>query len=243
MPAETKITKLFAHNLKRNAAALLLYPPKYASRHHKFNYICDELDDSEKSITRSFFIYNQPCGGTSGTGGMRGTSGNRGLACILYDIYSTEESSSIDNLYDYPTDSELFERRIQVTCIEDDMNPITDYSGYGWFFRILFVHVIQIFKYSILCLVKLFAWRRGRVNMEALQTKLTLIVTYSLWDIYIEQFLWEQPLIIEEPSETYVNPLCINYLAKWIAFGASKSVPLARHSYIHCRYVYVYQNS
>lgn len=176
---------------------------------------------------------------------MRGTSGNRGLACILYDIYSTEEAnSSIDNLYDYPTDSELFEKRIQVTCVEDDMNPITDYSGYGWFYSSYFICSFGTIFYSfIVCLVKLFAWRRGRVNMEALQTKLTSIVTYSLWDIYIEQFLWEQPLIIEEPSKTYVNPLCINYLAKWIAFGASKSVPLARHSHIHCRYVCLYQNS
>lgn len=88
-------------------------------------------------------------------------------------------------------------------------------------------------------IVKLFVWRRGRVNMEALETKLTSAVTYSLWDIYIERFLWEQPIIIEQPSRTYVNPLCIQYLSKWIAFGAHISVPLARHSQIYCRYVYL----
>lgn len=78
-------------------------------------------------------------------------------------------------------------------------------------------------------------WWRGRDNMEVLQQKLTSTVTYSLWDIYIERFLWEQPLIIEQPSEIYVNPLCIQFLAKWLAFGARKSVPLAYHSKILCR--------
>ena len=78
-------------------------------------------------------------------------------------------------------------------------------------------------------------WWRGRDNMEVLQQKLTSTVTHSLWDIYIERFLWEQPLIIEQPSEIYVNPLCIQFLAKWLAFGARKSVPLAYHSKILCR--------
>lgn len=80
-------------------------------------------------------------------------------------------------------------------------------------------------------------WRRGRINIEALRVKLTSIVSYALWDIYIERFLWEQPIIIEQPSKVYVNPLCIQYLAKWIAFGARISVPLARHSHIQSRYV------
>lgn len=80
-------------------------------------------------------------------------------------------------------------------------------------------------------------WRRGRINIEALRIKLTSIISYSLWDIYIEQFLWEQPIIIEQPSKAYVNPFCIQFLAKWIAFGAHISVPLARHSHIRCRYV------
>lgn len=87
-------------------------------------------------------------------------------------------------------------------------------------------------------IVKLFVWRRGRVNMEALDKKLTSAVTYSLWDIYMEQFLWEQPIIIEQPSTSYVNPLCTQYLSKWIAFGAHISVPLACHSRIQCRYEY-----
>lgn len=130
MPLETKITKFFVRNLQRNAAALLLYPPKYASRHHKFNYVYDTFDSSEKPISRLFFIYNQP-GGTSGTGGMRGISGNRGIACVLYDIYSNEDNSSLDNLYDYPTNPELFERRIQATCFDDDSKPMDECSGYS----------------------------------------------------------------------------------------------------------------
>jgi len=73
--------------------------------------------------------------------------------------------------------------------------------------------------------------------MEALQMKMTAIIINSLWDIYIERFLWEQPIIIEEPSKIYVNPLCVQYLAKWIAFGAQLQVPLARHFQIQCRYV------
>lgn len=86
-------------------------------------------------------------------------------------------------------------------------------------------------------IVKLFVWRRGRVNMEALHKKLTSAVNYSLWDIYIERFLRKQPIIIEQPSKIYVNPLCIQYLSKWIAFGADISVPLARYSQIQCGYV------
>lgn len=87
------------------------------------------------------------------------------------------------------------------------------------------------------CLVKIFAWCHGRINMEALQTKLTSIITSSLWDIYMEQFLKEHPIIIEEPPETHVNPLCIKYLAKWMAFGAQSTVSLAQYSQILCRYV------
>jgi len=75
--------------------------------------------------------------------------------------------------------------------------------------------------------------------MEALQAKLNSIVTNSLWDIYIERFLFEQPIVIEEPSETYVNPLCVQYLAKWIAFGSRLSIPLARYSHLNCGYVYI----
>lgn len=85
--------------------------------------------------------------------------------------------------------------------------------------------------------MKIFVWCRGRVNMEALQTKLTSIITYSLWDIYMEQFLKEQPIIIEDPPETHVNPLCIKYLAKWMVFGAQSTVALAQYSHIQCRYV------
>lgn len=73
--------------------------------------------------------------------------------------------------------------------------------------------------------------------MEALQAKLKLIITYSLWDIYMEQFLKEQPIIIEQSLVTYVNPLCIKYLAKWIEFGAQSSVSLAHYSKIQCRCV------
>lgn len=87
----------------------------------------------------------------------------------------------------------------------------------------------------MLCLVKVFMWRRGRINIEALQIKLTSIITYSMWDIYIERFLWEHPILIEQTSKIYVNPLCFQYLAKWIAFGARISAPLASHSHIQCR--------
>lgn len=117
--------------MKRSAATLFLYPPKYASRHHKFNYIYDTSDNFDKPIIRSFFILNQQR--ADGTSAIRLTSGNRGLACVLYDIYSTEDNS-IDNLYDYPTDPELFEKRILATCIDDDLNSISDYSGYSKFF-------------------------------------------------------------------------------------------------------------
>lgn len=131
MPTETKITKLFIHNLKRSAAALLLFPPKYLSRQHRFNYIYDTVDNSNKPIIRSFFIYNQPGGLTSANGGMRGMSGNKGIACVLFDIYSNENSDSINSIYDYPIDPDLFERRIQTTCIGDDVKSFSDYSGYG----------------------------------------------------------------------------------------------------------------
>lgn len=131
MPAETKINKLFVHNLKRNAAALLLYPPKYASRHHRFNYVYDTSDNQEKPIIRSFFMYNQPSAGTSGTGGIRVTSGNRGLACALFDIYSKEDNNSMDNSYDYPINLEIFKGRIEATCIEDHLKSVADYSGYS----------------------------------------------------------------------------------------------------------------
>lgn len=92
----------------------------------------------------------------------------------------------------------------------------------------------------LLCarVVNAFVWRRGRVNAEALQTKLNSIIKYSLWDIYTERFLRDQPIIVKQPSEVYaVNPLCIQYLAKWIAFGAHISVPLAHHSHTECEYV------
>lgn len=122
---------MFAHNLKRNAAALLLYPPKYASRHHRFQY--DVLDNSAKPIIRSFFLYNQPSGGTTGPSVMRGVgvSGNRGLACVLYEIYSNEENNCLGKLDNYLTDIELFKRRIKISCIEDDLKAMNDYSGIG----------------------------------------------------------------------------------------------------------------
>lgn len=131
MPAETKINKSFVHNLKRIAATLLLYPPKYASRHHRFNYVYDTLGNLEKPIIRSFFLYNQPSAGTSGTGGIRVTSGSRGLACALFDIYTNENNNSMDNSNDYLINHELFKRRIQTTRIDDDLNLVTDYSGYS----------------------------------------------------------------------------------------------------------------
>lgn len=131
MPIETKITKLFVNNLKRNAASLLLYPPKYASRHHRFQY--DTLENTEKPIIRSFYLYNQPSGGATAPSIMRGVgvSGNRGLACVLYEIYSNEENNLTENMDNYFTDPELFKKRIKITCIEDDLKEITDYSGFG----------------------------------------------------------------------------------------------------------------
>lgn len=130
MPIETKITKSFTHNLKRNAATLLLYPPQYASRHHRFNYTYSMINETKKPIIRSFFMYNQPIAGTSVIGGKRITSGKRGLACVLFDIYSNEDQDSIDDLYDYPIDPELFERHIQAACI-DDLKSTTEFSGYS----------------------------------------------------------------------------------------------------------------
>lgn len=129
MPFETKVTKCFADNLKHIAAALSLYSPKYTNRHHKFNYTYETLDGS-KPIIRSYYMYNQPCSGSSGPGGMRPFIGKRGLACVLYDVYSNEENS-VDNLYDYLTDPELFEKRVQVTYDDDNLKSISDYSGYS----------------------------------------------------------------------------------------------------------------
>lgn len=114
--------------MKRSAAPLFLYPPKYASRHRKFNYVDDVSDKLEKPIIRSFFILNQLA---DGDGGIRYASGNRGLACVLYDIYSNEDANSIDKLYDYPANPDLFERHILVRCIEDDLNSTSGYSGYS----------------------------------------------------------------------------------------------------------------
>ncbi|VVC31045.1 Hypothetical protein CINCED_3A015141 [Cinara cedri] len=214
LPIETKITKSFSHNLKRSAAALLLYPPKYGIRYHRFYCSYDALENPVKPIIRSFFMYNQSSGVTSGASGMRSSSGNRGLACVVFDIYSNEynsRSGSVDdNSCDYPIDSELFKRRVLTKCIENSAKSNVYYSGY----------------------VNVFVWRRGRINTEVLQTKLNSTITHSLWDIYMERFLWEQPIIIEKTSEVYVNPLCIHYLAKWIAFGAQISAPLAVHSRI-----------
>lgn len=133
MPSETNITKFFIHNLKRNAATLLLFPPQYASRHHRFNYAYNTINDTKKPIIRSFFMYNQPIAGISVVGGKRITSGKRGLACVLFDIYSNEDHDSIDYLYDYPTDPDLFESRTLATCI-DELTPTTEYSGYSKIF-------------------------------------------------------------------------------------------------------------
>lgn len=134
MPIETKITKWFANNLKRNAGEFSLFRPKYASRRNKFINTYDMLDDSEKPFIRSFFMYNKPSGKTSGLGGVPGIGGYPGLACVLYDIYSKEKNNSIDNLYDYPTNPKLFIKRTQTTCIDDDLKSIADYSGYGMFY-------------------------------------------------------------------------------------------------------------
>lgn len=86
-------------------------------------------------------------------------------------------------------------------------------------------------------LVKLYVWFRGRIPIDNLQILVTSIVTHSLWDIYMVNFLKEQPIIIEEQLKTYVNPLCIQYLTKWLSVGARISVPLSHHSQIQCRYV------
>lgn len=135
MPIETKITKSFARNLKRNAAALLLYPPKYGIHYHRFNCNYDALENPVKPIIRSVFMYNQPSGSTSGAGGMRCASGNRGLACVVFDIYLNEYSSRSDlvenDSYDYPIDSESFKRHVQTMCIENSEKSNMHYSGYG----------------------------------------------------------------------------------------------------------------
>jgi len=130
LPKETKVTKLFIHNLKRNAATLLLFPPQYASRHHRFNYAYSMINETKNPIIRSFFMYNQPIAGTSVIGGKRITSGKRGLACVLFDIYSNEDHDLIDYLYDYPIDPESYERRIDAVCI-DDLKSTAQFSGYS----------------------------------------------------------------------------------------------------------------
>jgi len=130
LPDETKITKLFIHNLKRNAATLLLFPPQYASRYHRFNYAYSMINETKNPINRSFFMYNQPIAGTSVIGGKRITSGKRGLACVLFDIYSNEDHGLIDYLFDYPIDPEFFERRIEAKCI-DDLKSTAEFSGYS----------------------------------------------------------------------------------------------------------------
>lgn len=137
--------------MKRSAAALLLFPPKYLSRHHKFNYIYDTIDNSDKPIIRSFFIYNQPGGLTSANGGMRGMSGNKGIACILYDIYSNKNNDSINNMYAYPTNPELFEKRIQTTFIGDNVNSIAGYSGYS---KCTLSYYLLICIYKVYCQVQ-----------------------------------------------------------------------------------------
>lgn len=139
MPIETKVTKYFVHNLKRIAAAFSLYSPKYANRHHRFNFTYDTLDYS-KPIIRSYYLYNQPCSGSSGTSGMRAFIGKRGLACVLYDVYSNEENS-VDNLYDYHTDPKLFEKLVQVTFDNDDSKSLLDHSGYSKFVNTVLVDI------------------------------------------------------------------------------------------------------
>lgn len=117
--------------MKRNAASLLLYPPKYASRHHRFQY--DTLENTAKPIIRSFFLYNQPSGGVPAPSIMRGVSvsGNRGLACVLYEFYFNEENNLTENVDNYLIDPELFKRRIKITYIKDDLKAFTEYSGFG----------------------------------------------------------------------------------------------------------------
>jgi len=126
LPTETKVTKYFARTLKRNAAKFSLYPPKFFSPYERFNYSYG-TSDVLKPVIRSYFLYNYPCSGNSG---VRPFSGKRGLACILYDIYSYEHNS-IDNSHDYPMDSELFEKRVKTTFIDDNLKSSTDHSGYG----------------------------------------------------------------------------------------------------------------
>ncbi|XP_050530001.1 KICSTOR complex protein SZT2-like isoform X2 [Daktulosphaira vitifoliae] len=207
LPSVTKIKEPFVTNLQRNAVALLLYPPKYASRHHRF--VVNHANYLEKPIVRSFFIYNQQS--STGIGGIR-TSGNRGLACVLFEFYYNNYNNYVD-LSNFPTDSNFFEDYVKPLLVEDESsNKIT---------------------IDMNSCAKIHIWRRGRINMEALLAKLSLVIKYTLWDINVEQFLKNQPVVIKSDQlKNYINPLYIKHLAKWIAFGAQISAPLACHSQV-----------
>lgn len=124
------MNKSLVRNLKRVAISLLLHPPKYASRRHKFNCVYSPLDDSEKPIINSFFLHNQQC--ISGTDSVRPTYGNIGLACILYEFYSNGNSVT-SNSSEYTTSSEYSKKCINIkqVCFEDDVKSTADISGYG----------------------------------------------------------------------------------------------------------------
>lgn len=84
----------------------------------------------------------------------------------------------------------------------------------------------------------MFVWCRGTVDFNALEPKLTSVITYTLWDACIERFLLERPIFNDRPSETSVNMLNVQHLAKWIALGSHISASLARYSlFPHCGYV------
>lgn len=230
MPKDTKVTKYFVRTLKRNAAKFLLHPPKFFNARERFHYSY-EFSNGLRPVIRAYFLCNETCG-------VRSSSGKRGLACILYDVYSYEPNS-IDNSQDYPMDTELFDKRVKTTFLEDDSISSVDFSGYGLYIINMLPCIKNYAKVydCYFCLVKIFVWSRGSIVMESLQTKITTILTYTLWDIYLEQFFYEEAIVIEKP-EAYVNPLCIQFLTKWIAFGARQGIPFARHSQIQCRYVF-----
>ncbi|XP_050434218.1 uncharacterized protein LOC126841666 isoform X2 [Adelges cooleyi] len=213
LPVDIRIKKSLVHNLQRNAVALLLYPPKYASRRQRF--VVNNSPGPEKPLVRCFFIYNQQS--SAGIGGIR-TSGNRGLACVLFEVHLNDYKNKIDTMSNYPTDPSLFESRVRPSLFVGDDPPKSN------------AHVKAYTKIHV--------WRRGRVNMEALQAKLTVIISNTLWDVSVEQFLKEQPIAIEsdqQPPACHLNALYAQHLARWIAFGARTSAPLARHSRIQHR--------
>lgn len=66
------------------------------------------------------------------------------LVCKIINVYTFKnfmiDHESIDYLYDYPTDPELFERHTYATCI-DDLKSTTEYSGYSKIYKFWFILV------------------------------------------------------------------------------------------------------